>query len=46
MLPTISRYLFQISDEEKMMVEQFGDEYREYIQNTGLLVPKLSLLTE
>jgi len=41
---TISLYLLRVSDEEKMMIEQFGDEYREYMQNTGCLMPKLSLL--
>jgi len=43
-LPAISLYLLRVSDEEKMMIEQFGDEYREYMQNTGCLMPKLSLL--
>ena len=27
MLPAITLYLVRISDEEKMMIEQFGDEY-------------------
>jgi protein-S-isoprenylcysteine O-methyltransferase Ste14 len=44
LLPVIGMYLFRVSDEEEMMVEQFGDEYRDYMQRTGRLVPKLSAL--
>jgi protein-S-isoprenylcysteine O-methyltransferase Ste14 len=44
MLPMANMYLFRISDEERMMAEQFGDEYREYVQNTGRLIPKLRIL--
>jgi len=46
MLPAISLYLIRVSDEEKMMTEQFGDEYREYMRMTGRLVPKLSILID
>ena len=31
--------LFRTQREEKMMLEQFGDEYREYIKQTGRLLP-------
>ena len=44
MLPAISLYLVRISDEEKMMIEWFGDEYQEYMRMTGRLIPKLSIL--
>lgn len=44
MLPMTNMYLFRISDEEKMMTEQFGDEYRKYMQNTGQMIPKLRIL--
>lgn len=44
MLPMTNMYLFRISDEEKMMAEHFGDEYRKYVQNTGRLIPKLRIL--
>ena len=44
MLPAISLYLVRVSDEEKMMTEQFGDEYREYMRRTRRLIPKLSTL--
>jgi protein-S-isoprenylcysteine O-methyltransferase Ste14 len=32
-------FLLKIQGEEKMMLEQFGDEYREYIKRTGRLLP-------
>lgn len=41
MLPVICMYLVRVSDEEEMMIEQFGDEYREYMRRTGRLIPKL-----
>jgi protein-S-isoprenylcysteine O-methyltransferase Ste14 len=41
MLPVTCMYLVRVSDEEKMMIEQFGDEYREYMRRTGRLIPKL-----
>ncbi|PMB23836.1 protein-S-isoprenylcysteine O-methyltransferase [Fischerella thermalis] len=34
-------YFLRINDEEKMMLEQFGTEYSEYMQQTGRLLPKL-----
>lgn len=41
MLPVICMYLIRISDEEKMMIEQFGNEYVEYTKNTGRIIPKI-----
>lgn len=41
MLPVICMYLIRIADEEKMMIDQFGDEYREHMTRTGRLIPKL-----
>lgn len=41
LLPTSSLYLIRVSDEEKMMIEKFGAEYREYMRRTGRLIPKL-----
>jgi protein-S-isoprenylcysteine O-methyltransferase Ste14 len=32
---------WRLSKEEAMLVEQFGDQYREYIKRTGRLFPKL-----
>lgn len=31
----------RIPEEEKLLTEQFGNEYREYIEHTGRLLPKL-----
>jgi protein-S-isoprenylcysteine O-methyltransferase Ste14 len=28
--------------EERMMIEQFGDEYRAYVQSTGRFFPRLT----
>ena len=32
---------WRLSKEEEMLIEQFGDQYREYIKRTGRLFPKL-----
>lgn len=32
----------RIPEEEKLLSEQFGNEYREYMQHTGTLLPKFS----
>jgi protein-S-isoprenylcysteine O-methyltransferase Ste14 len=34
-------YYFLAEDEEKRMVFQYGDSYREYIRNTGMFLPKI-----
>jgi protein-S-isoprenylcysteine O-methyltransferase Ste14 len=34
-------YLARVRDEEQMMIDQFGDEYRAYMSRTGRLIPKL-----
>ena len=34
-------YVVRVGDEEEMMLEQFGEEYEEYIKRTGRLIPKL-----
>lgn len=36
----IPLYLRRIPAEERMMLEQFGDEYREYMRRTGRLFPR------
>jgi len=41
MMPTASLYLVRVSDEEEMMIGQFGDEYRQFMTRTGHLIPKL-----
>jgi protein-S-isoprenylcysteine O-methyltransferase Ste14 len=34
-------YLVRIGDEEQMLLEQFGEEYEEYMKRTGRLLPKI-----
>jgi protein-S-isoprenylcysteine O-methyltransferase Ste14 len=36
----ILNVLLRIQEEEKMMLEQFGDEYRNYMKRTGRLLPE------
>jgi protein-S-isoprenylcysteine O-methyltransferase Ste14 len=33
-------YTLRVRAEEKMMLDTFGDEYREYMNNTGAVIPK------
>lgn len=35
--------LVRVSSEEEMMLEQFGEAYREYMHGTGRLIPRLRL---
>jgi len=37
----IPMYLVRVPEEEKMMLEQFGQEYRLYISRTGGIIPRL-----
>lgn len=37
-------YLVRVANEEKMMLEHFGEEYREYMSKTGRIIPKFSNL--
>ncbi len=39
-------YLVRVSDEEAMMLDGFGDEYRSYMRRTGRLLPRLGRHTE
>jgi len=41
LLADIWMYLARVDAEEAMMTEQFGDAYRDYMQRTGRLLPKL-----
>jgi len=34
-------YVLRIGREEKMMLEQFGDDYRTYMSHTGRIIPRL-----
>jgi protein-S-isoprenylcysteine O-methyltransferase Ste14 len=37
----VAVYLSRVSAEEQMMLEQFGEQYRAYMQRTGRLIPRL-----
>ncbi len=39
MLAIIPFFLYRIGIEEKMLIEKFGDEYREYMKKTKKLIP-------
>jgi protein-S-isoprenylcysteine O-methyltransferase Ste14 len=34
-------YIVRIDDEEAMLLEEFGGEYKKYMDRTGRLLPKL-----
>lgn len=34
-------YFTRVFSEEKMMIDEFGDEYREYMKETGRILPKI-----
>jgi protein-S-isoprenylcysteine O-methyltransferase Ste14 len=34
-------YMVRISAEEKMMLDRFGDDYRQYMKKTGRILPRL-----
>jgi protein-S-isoprenylcysteine O-methyltransferase Ste14 len=34
-------YLIRVGDEEQMLLEQFGEDYEEYMRRTGRLLPKI-----
>jgi protein-S-isoprenylcysteine O-methyltransferase Ste14 len=37
---TIPQYLFRVNAEEQMMLEQFGEQYKNYMQRTGRIIPR------
>ncbi|MHA1964522.1 MAG: methyltransferase [Candidatus Thorarchaeota archaeon] len=39
---TMLYFIIRIPQEERMLLEQFGESYREYMSKTGRLFPKLS----
>ncbi|HUE98021.1 MAG TPA: isoprenylcysteine carboxylmethyltransferase family protein [Anaerolineales bacterium] len=39
----VSVIAIRVPAEEKLLIEQFGDEYRNYMKTTGLLLPKTGL---
>lgn len=34
-------YLFRVPQEEQMMIDTFGEQYREYTTRTGRVIPKI-----
>jgi protein-S-isoprenylcysteine O-methyltransferase Ste14 len=34
-------YLFRVPKEEQLMLDQFGDTYREYMTHTGRIIPRI-----
>jgi protein-S-isoprenylcysteine O-methyltransferase Ste14 len=42
LIPQIAQYWLRVGSEETMMLEEFGDEYRRYMESTGRMLPKLS----
>ena len=38
---SVPLYIIRIPKEEQMMLEHFGEEYREYMSRTGRLVPRI-----
>lgn len=41
LIPQVAQYWLRIGAEEQMMLDHFGEEYREYMKTTGRLLPKL-----
>jgi protein-S-isoprenylcysteine O-methyltransferase Ste14 len=42
LVTVIPRVLVRVREEERIMLEMFGDEYRDYMAKTGGIFPKLS----
>lgn len=42
-IPLIILLYLQINNEETMLIERFGDDYREYMKRTPRLIPKFKL---
>jgi len=41
LIPQILQYWLRVADEEKMMLEGFGEEYRAYVGKTGRIIPRI-----
>jgi len=37
---SIPQYLLRVNAEEQMMLEQFGEQYKNYMQRTGRIIPR------
>jgi protein-S-isoprenylcysteine O-methyltransferase Ste14 len=40
LIVSIAQYATRLNAEEQMMIEQFGDEYRDYMKRTGRFFPR------
>lgn len=40
LVPLLVMYLVRVSPEEKMMIDRFGEPYRQYMKRTGRLLPR------
>ena len=38
---SVTQYLSRVKAEEQMMVDQFGEEYKTYMQETGRIIPRI-----
>jgi protein-S-isoprenylcysteine O-methyltransferase Ste14 len=38
---SFAQYFLRVDAEEQMMVEQFGDQYKNYMRRTGRIIPRL-----
>ena len=43
-IAVVPHYLMRVNNEEQMMLNQFGEEYRAYMDRTRRLIPRLSLV--
>ncbi len=39
----VPQYLLRVGDEEQMMVEEYGQAYRDYMQRTGRIIPRFGI---
>jgi protein-S-isoprenylcysteine O-methyltransferase Ste14 len=40
LVPQLAQYWLRVKAEEGMMLERFGEQYRQYMERTGRLLPK------
>ena len=41
LITQILQYILRIKAEEQMMLDQFGDQYQQYMKTTGRFLPRL-----
>ena len=40
-LPVVIAVLYRIKVEEAILIQEFGEVYKDYMENTGKLIPKI-----